>query len=84
MVDVRGYVRAAPNGAFVNVSAHRRRSDRYYASVSFTYEGYAQVFIIDRNTGASRTMLVGQGDLAQAIARSINTGRVRPREGFLR
>lgn len=84
MTEVRAHVRAAPGGAFVNVARHNRRSGRYYATVTLTSEGYAQVFVIDRNTNASRTLFIGDPVMARGVAHAINTGAVRPREGLLR
>jgi hypothetical protein len=83
MVEVGPYVRATPNGNFVNVRPHQRRKGRFMTGVSVTSDGFAIVSLYDTETGGYRELFVGDRNEAEAVARSFRDGVIKPRAGFV-
>ncbi len=80
------YVTAREGGEFLNVTDPAERkaaAKRYSATVDVTSDGYGQVALVDHATGGFRSLFVSNPREAQAVTRTINAGRMVPREGFM-
>lgn len=72
---------ANAGGNFVNQRAHDQT--RFEADATGTSDGYGNVGLYDRETGGFRNLFTGSYAKAKAVAAAINSGRMRPVDGFL-